>query len=300
MSFQLMIHGGSGTVLNKEEYFESIDFVLRAGKKELKNGCTALDAVDLCVSLLEDTPIYNAGRGSVLSAKRTIEMDAAIMCGIELNVGSVAGIELVKNPIKLAKLVMTHSEHVMLLGAGAVEFGKENSIEMAPADYFLTELREKQLEKALKSNQAFLDHTSPEEIEKKFGTVGAVARDVKGNLAAGTSTGGITNKKYGRVGDTPIIGSGVFADNETCAVSATGYGEQFIRTTLAKTVSEYVRYKNYTAQQAADQAIKYLVAKVSGIGGIVVIDKDGNCGASFSSEEMIYGKADQNHVIVLT
>jgi beta-aspartyl-peptidase (threonine type) len=300
MDFQLMIHGGAGTVENKHEYEESVEEVLREGQQMLAAGSSALDVVERCVVLLENDPIFNAGRGSVLSHTRHIEMDAALMSGIDLEAGSVAGVIEIKNPISLARKVMDESEHVMLIGKGAMDFAHLHSVEKEPLEYFLTEKRIEQWEKAQKHGKSVLDHSSQEEIERKFGTVGAVARDVHGNLAAGTSTGGITNKKYGRVGDTPLIGCGVFADNETCAVSATGYGEQFIRTTLSKTVSEYVKYLGMNAQEASDEAIKYLVTKVRGLGGVIVIDKNGNFGSACSTEAMIHGKANADGITVLT
>lgn len=295
-----MIHGGAGTVPNKEDYKENIEVILKEGQKMLAEGISALDVVESCVMMLENDPLFNAGRGSVLSHTRHIEMDAALMSGIDLQAGSVAGVIEIKNPISLARKVMDESEHVMLIGKGAMDFAHLHGVDKEPLEYFLTQKRIEQWEKAQEQDSVVLDHTSKEELEKKFGTVGAVARDIHGNLAAATSTGGITNKKYGRVGDSPIIGAGVFADNETCAVSATGYGEQFIRTTLSKTVSEYVKYLGMNAQQASDEAIKYLVAKVKGLGGVIVIDKDGNFGSSFSTEDMIHGKADAHEIIVLT
>lgn len=295
-----MIHGGAGTVPNKEDYQENIEVVLKEGQKMLSKGASALDVVERCVVLLENDPIFNAGRGSVLSHTRHIEMDAALMSGIDLQAGSVAGVVEIKNPISLARMVMDVSEHVMLIGKGAMDFAHLHGVEKESLEYFLTKKRIQQWEKAQEQDSVVLDHTSEEELEKKFGTVGAVARDIHGNLAAATSTGGITNKKYGRVGDSPIIGAGVFADNETCAVSATGYGEQFMRTTLSKTVSEYIKYLHMNAQEASDEAIKYLVAKVKGLGGVIVIDTNGNFGASSSTADMIHGKADDNEIVILT
>lgn len=300
MSFQLMIHGGAGTVPNKADYHANIQTILEQGQKMLKEGASAMDVVEHCVILLENDPIFNAGKGSVLSHERRVEMDAAIMSGIDLDAGSVAGVVEIKNPIALARKVIHNSEHVMLIGQGAMDFAKTQGVEQEPLEYFLTEKREQQWEEAQKQDKIVLDHTSSEEMEKKFGTVGALARDIHGNLAAATSTGGITNKKFGRVGDSPIIGAGVFADNETCAVSATGYGEQFIRTTLAKTVSEYVQYKDMSAQEASEEAIKYLVSKVKGLGGVITVDKDGNFGSAFSTQDMIHGKANDDEVVVLT
>jgi beta-aspartyl-peptidase (threonine type) len=300
MTFQLMIHGGAGAVNQKQDYFQSTFKVLTEGRSRLEQGMSALDVVEFCVVMLEDDAAYNAGRGSVLNAKGQIEMDAAIMNGLDLNAGSVAGVQFVRNPVRLARLVMEKSEHVMLVGEGACEFGRLHQIEFESSDYFVTEKRKNQWLDAQQCDKVYIDHIPVDAVERKLGTVGAVARDVHGNLAAATSTGGLVNKKFGRIGDSPIIGAGVFADNETCAVSATGYGEQFIRTTMGKTVSEFVRYKGMTAQQAADEAISYLVKKVQGVGGIIVVDKQGNWGSSFSSSEMIHGRADSQGVVVLT
>ncbi len=295
-----MIHGGAGAVHQKQDYFQSTLRVLTEGRNSLAQGVSALDVVELCVSMLEDDAMYNAGRGSVLNAKGQVEMDAAIMNGIDLNAGSVAGVQLVKNPIRLARLVMEQSEHVMLVGEGACEFGRLHDVNFESSEYFVTEKRKAQWLDAQQCDKIFIDHIPASEVERKLGTVGAVARDLHGNLAAATSTGGLVNKKFGRIGDSPIIGAGVFADNETCAVSATGYGEQFIRTTMGKTVSEFIRYKGLSAQQAADEAIAYLVKKVQGVGGIIVVDNQGNWGSKFSSSEMIHGRADSEGVLVLT
>ncbi len=302
MQFQLLIHGGAGTITDKQQYREPIEKILEIGQKILANCGSALDAVEHCVVALENEPLFNAGKGSVLSHTKTVEMDAAIMNGYNLEAGSVAGVIGVKNPISLARVVMEKSEHVMLISEGAVKFAKEQNIEFAPTDYFLTEKRLKQWEEAQLSDKVVLDHTTDitKKENKKFGTVGAVAIDIKGNLAAATSTGGITNKKYGRVGDSPIIGAGVFADNDSCAVSATGYGEQFIRTTLSKTVAEFIKYKKMNAEEASKSAIKYLVQKVNGLGGLIVIDKNGTWGSAYSTEGMIYGRADKTGVYYLT
>lgn len=301
MSYQLLIHGGAGLVLDKENYAESVARVLSSGRALLADGASGLDVVEHCVRLLEDDPLFNAGRGSVLNHRGAIEMDAAIMNGLDLAAGSVAGVTGVKNPISLARLVMERSEHVMLIGEGAVEFGKLHGVPCEGEDYFITERRRAQWLRALDANITTLDHDDPTPAnEKKMGTVGAVARDAAGNVAAATSTGGITNKQFGRVGDSPIIGAGVFADNETCAVSATGHGEGFIRTTLAKRVAEYIAYRGLPAQGAAAAAIEYLQARVGGLGGVIVVDKDGHWGSAFSSQALIHGRADEAGIFVLT
>ena len=302
MQFQLMIHAGAGTISEKEQYHKPIKKVLNIGQKILSEERSAIDAVEQCVIALENEALFNAGKGSVLTHNKTIEMDAAIMNGIDLEAGSVAGVVGIKNPIKLARIIMKKSEHVMLIGEGALTFAKEHKAEFETEEYFLTEKRLKQWEEAQLNDRIVLDHTTNigKKEDEKFGTVGAVAIDIKGNLAAATSTGGITNKKYGRVGDSPIVGAGVFADNDSCAVSATGYGEQFIRTTLSKTVSEFIKYKNMSAEEASKEAIKYLVRKVNGLGGLITVDKNGMWGASYSTEGMIHGRADKTSIYVLT
>jgi beta-aspartyl-peptidase (threonine type) len=304
--FQLLIHGGAGQILQKEDYTESIATILSAGRSLLADGAPAISVVERCVQLLEDDPLFNAGRGSVLNSKGGIEMDAAIMEGNLLAAGSVAGIWGVKNPVSLARRVMEETEHVMLIGEGAVEFARLIGAPFEEDDYFLTERRIEQWHRAKKANQTALDHDDPtptrpsSHSDRKFGTVGAVARDSSGNLAAATSTGGITNKQFGRVGDSPIIGAGVFADNETCAVSATGHGEGFLRTTIAKRIAEYIAYQGRDAQAAADAAIAHLKARVGGVGGVIVIDRAGHWGSSFSSAAMIHGRADADGIVVMT
>ena len=238
-SFSLIIHGGAGSLEhlqregNKAEILESVRLILEGGRHILENGGTALAAVEYCAAALEDDPLYNAGRGSVLNEYGEVEMDAAIMDGATLDAGSIAGVTTIKNPVKLARQVLERSEHVMLMGQGAQEFAKFCGIRRMPDDYFFVEHRVRQWREAQKLGGMMLDHEDAAP-PKKLGTVGAVARDLNGNLAAATSTGGIVNKRWGRIGDSPIIGAGVFADNETCAVSATGYGEQFQRTVLCK------------------------------------------------------------------
>jgi beta-aspartyl-peptidase (threonine type) len=254
----------------------------------LERGDRALDVVEYCVALLEDDRLYNAGRGSVLSAEGRVEMDAALMNGSDLRAGAVACVRNIKNPIALARRVLEHGEHVLLVGNGALEFAQFCGIEPHPDEYFITAARVKQLAEAQAAGRMILDH---ERIKpsQKLGTVGAVACDRQGNLAAATSTGGLVNKRWGRVGDTPVVGAGVFADNETCAVSATGYGEQFLRTVLAKTISDFVQFRGMDAAAAAKAGVEYLVAKVQGEGGVIVIDRAGRCAAAQSTSGLIHG-----------
>ncbi len=298
-----MIHGGAGLLKGVSEeqqsvYHTSLNTILSAGKKMLQNGTAAFDVVEHCVMLLEDDPIFNAARGSVLNEEGFVEMDAAIMDGSTLKAGSVAGIRNVKYPIHLARLVMEQTEHVMLIGNGAHDFAKTQDIVFEDDAYFITEHRKKQWEEAKKQDHVVLDHDTARPEEKKYGTVGAVARDINGNLAAATSTGGIVNKKFGRVGDSPIIGAGVYADNRTCAVSATGYGEQFIRTVLSKTISDIIYFKQVGAHEAAQDGIKYLIDSVKGLGGVIVIDSKGARGCAFSTGGMIRGWLDDSGNII--
>jgi L-asparaginase / beta-aspartyl-peptidase len=294
MSYSLIIHGGAGALedlkyeASETAFRQSIIAILAQGRDRLKRGDSALDVVEYCASLLEDDRLYNAGCGSVLNAEGKVEMDAALMDGRNLQAGAVACLRNIKNPISLARRVLEHGEHVLLMGDGALEFAKFCQIETYPDDYFITEARIKQLAEAQVAGRMTLDH---ERIKpsQKLGTIGAVARDINGNLAAATSTGGLVNKRWGRVGDTPIVGAGVFADNETCAVSATGYGEQFLRTVLAKTISDFVQFRGMDAAAATQAGIDYLVAKVNGEGGVIAIDFAGRCASAQSTSGLIRG-----------
>jgi beta-aspartyl-peptidase (threonine type) len=289
-----MIHGGAGALedlkheASEATFHASITAILEQGRHRLERGDSALDVVEYCASLLEDDRLYNAGRGSVLNADGKVEMDAALMDGRDLRAGAVACLRSIKNPISLARRVMEHGEHVLLMGEGALEFAKFCEIETYPDDYFITEARIKQLAEVQLVGGMTLDHQRVKPSQK-LGTIGAVARDIHGNLAAATSTGGLVNKRWGRVGDTPIVGAGVFADNDTCAVSATGYGEQFLRTVFAKTISDFVQFRGMDAQAAAQAGIDYLVAKVNGEGGAIVIDAAGRCAAAQSTSGLIRG-----------
>jgi L-asparaginase / beta-aspartyl-peptidase len=293
-SYSLMIHGGAGALedlqheASEAEFTQSITTILERGRDRLQQGDNAIDVVEYCVTQLEDDRLYNAGKGSVLNAEGKVEMDAALMNGRDLSAGAVACVRNIKNPIALARRVLERGEHVLLMGDGAIEFAKLCEIETYPDDYFITEARIKQLAEAQIAGRMTLDH---ERIKPsgKLGTVGAVARDLDANLAAATSTGGLVNKRWGRVGDTPIVGAGVFADNETIAVSATGYGEQFLRTVLAKTISDFVQFRGMDAAGATKAGIEYLVAKVNGEGGVIAIDNAGRCAAAQSTSGLIRG-----------
>lgn len=296
-TFSLMVHGGAGALDNVKDnktalrYLESIRNVLEHGRDILRLGGSALEAVETCGSLLEDDPVFNAGCGSVLNENGKVEMDAAIMHGRDLAAGAVAAVSNVANPIQLARLVMAESEHVMLISEGAMRFAQHCGLKFTPDHYFFTKDRVTQLEKARLQHRIMLDHDDDEENmeDQKYGTIGAVARDLEGNLAAATSTGGIVNKRMGRVGDSPIIGAGVYADNETCAVSATGFGEDFMRTALSKTISDVMEMRGGDARQAVEYGIDYLRRKVQGRGGVIVVDKFGNCASDYTTKKMIQG-----------
>jgi beta-aspartyl-peptidase (threonine type) len=296
-TYSLMIHGGAGALDNVKDrktalrYLESIRQILEHGRRVMDMGGSALQAVEACASLLEDDPVFNAGCGSVLNENGKVEMDAAIMDGRDLSAGAVAAVQNIANPVQLARLVMTESEHVMLIAEGAMRFADQQGIERVTEDYFLTPDRIEQLRQARLQHRIMLDHDDSAEAseDQKYGTIGAVARDPAGNLAAATSTGGVVNKRLGRVGDSPVIGAGVYADNETSAVSATGFGEDFMRTVISKTIADFIYMKGMDAAQATEAGIEYLVRKVNGRGGVIVIDRDGNCSSGFTTKKMIHG-----------
>jgi len=282
--FGLVIHGGAGTILKKNmspekeaAYTEKINEALSAGFKILDSGGTSLDAVNSAINIMEDSPLFNAGKGAVLTEKGEAELDASIMEGKTLMAGAVAGVKHIKNPINLARLVMEKSPHVMMIGDGAEEFAKQNNYELVDNKYFITEERWLQY---LKIKEA---------QDKKHGTVGCVALDKNGNLAAGTSTGGMMMKKFGRVGDAPIIGAGTYANNNTCAVSATGHGEYFIRLGVAKDISTLIEYKNYSLDQASNEVINNKLTMLGGTGGVIAIDKEGHVAMTFNTEGMYRG-----------
>ncbi|KAF2991238.1 isoaspartyl peptidase/L-asparaginase [Methylocystis sp. MJC1] len=285
MSYSLMIHGGAGAIGAPERFAPSLRAIIETGADLLTKGASALDAVTECVRLLEDDPIFNAGRGSVLNADGAVYCDASIMDGRDLSAGAVAGVRHVRNPVLLARLVMERTPHVFLIGEGAERFGREQGAVFEEDSYFLTPDRQAQLARAKARGARTLDHAATD--EGKLGTVGAVARDNAGNVAAATSTGGLVNQMIGRVGDSPVIGAGVFADNESCAVSCTGIGEQFLRTSLARAAAFFVEAQGMTAADAAAAAIAYLVRKVKGSGGLIVVDRNGGCGAAYSTPGML-------------
>ncbi len=295
-SYSLVIHGGAGTILKssmtaqlEKAYKQGLTEALIAGNQILENGGDALDAVEASIVVMEDNPLFNAGKGSVFTHDGNNEMDSSIMSGIDLRAGAAAGMSGVKNPIKLARAIMDKSEHVLLCGSGAVEFARLQNLDMEVSDYFFVKQRYDQLLEIRDTTATQLDHSSAPHGKKKTGTVGAVAIDVRGNLAAGTSTGGMTNKRFGRVGDTPIIGAGTYANNRTCAVSCTGHGEYFIRAVVAYDVSCLMEYKNLSLQEACDEVVNKKLVRMGGEGGLIALDYLGNHAMTFNSEGMYRG-----------
>jgi L-asparaginase / beta-aspartyl-peptidase len=290
--WKLVIHGGAGVIEkanitpNKErEIHAALDKALAAGSQVLSRGGSALDAAEAAVKVLEDDPNFNAGRGSVLTYDGEIEMDASIMDGRTLAAGAVTGATQTKNPISLARAVMEKSEHVFLSREGADAFSKAQGLEQAPPDYFMTPRRRQQLEQFKTSKVSALD------IEYKYGTVGAVALDSQGHVAAATSTGGMTGKRWGRIGDSPIIGAGTYADDRGCAVSGTGWGEYFIRVGVAHEICARMRMNNTDPQQTAD-AVMAEVKALGGDGGVIVVTPKGEMVYSFNTVGMYRGRAD--------
>lgn len=301
----LVIHGGAGTLIKSEmssekeaAYLAALQDSLKVGNSVLDKGGNALEAVATAVMSMEDSPLFNAGRGSVFTADGTHEMDASIMSGIDKTAGAVCGINGVKNPIELARLVMERSEHVMLAGKGAEAFGRDLNLRFEPASYFDEEWRRKQWLSVKGTDQTALDHNI--DPDRKFGTVGAVALDKHGNLAAATSTGGMTNKRYGRVGDSPIIGSGTYANNETCAVSCTGSGEFFIRGVVAYEVSALMEFKGLSLADASEEVIQRRLASIGGDGGLIAVDSKGEIVMEFNTAGMYRGFQRQGEEMTLS
>lgn len=296
----ICIHGGAGTILKEDmtpelekAYLDALQTALNAGYAVLEEGGTAVNAVKAAVVVLEDNVLFNAGRGSVFTKKGVQEMDAAIMRGQDLEAGSVCGVKNVRNPVELAAEVMINSNHVFLSGKGASDFAIKQGIKLEPDEYFFSQFRYDQWKAIRDSDNYALDHTHHhlEELmrDKKFGTVGAVACDVNGNIAAATSTGGMTNKKYGRVGDSPIIGAGTYANNNTCAISCTGHGEPFIKAVAAYNVSCLMEMKEMNLQQAMDETVMHKLKNMDGEGGMIGVDANGNFAMIFNSAGMYRG-----------
>lgn len=290
-NFSIAIHGGAGTIAQNQlsaakeaAYHDTLRRSMDTGYKLLEQGVSALDAVEAAVKVMEDSPLFNAGKGAVFTHDGTHEMDASIMDGSNLEAGAVAGISGIKNPVSLSRLVMEKSEHVLLAGKGAMDFARSQNISFEEDKYFYDDLRYQQLQEAIKHNVTQLDHSPL--TEKKYGTVGAVALDRHGNLAAATSTGGMTNKKYGRIGDSPIIGAGNYANNTTCAVSCTGSGEFFIRRVVAYDVSCLMEYKGLSLEDACQEVVHKRLLGIKGDGGLVAVDRFGNVCLTFNTSGM--------------
>ncbi|MFD0977345.1 isoaspartyl peptidase/L-asparaginase family protein [Salinimicrobium gaetbulicola] len=306
-NFGIVIHGGAGTILKEnmtdsleQAYKAKLEEAIRTGHEILAKGGTALEAVQRTINVMEDSPLFNAGKGAVFTNAGTNELDASIMDGETLNAGAVAGVKTVKNPIDLAYEVMVNSDHVMLGGEGAETFAKEQGIELVDPQYFYTESRYKSLQRIREKEKTELDHDGktafmdPFIKDSKFGTVGCAALDKNGNLAAGTSTGGMTNKRWGRIGDAPIIGAGTYANNATCAVSSTGWGEFFIRGMVAHDISALMEYKGLSLEEAAKLVIQEKIPALGGDGGIIAIDHDGNVAMEFNTAGMYRAKMNKN------
>lgn len=302
----LVIHGGAGTILKKnmteemeQSYREKLNEALAEGYAILKEGGTSLEAVVGTIQVMEASPLFNAGIGAVYTHEGRNELDASIMDGETGNAGAVAGVTTIKSPIRAALEVMQNSPHVMMAGPGAEAFAQERGLEMVPNSYFGTKRRKKALEKALKRELKSANDLLPLQ-DWKYGTVGAIALDKEGNIAAGTSTGGMTNKRYGRIGDSPIIGAGTFAENSTCGVSCTGHGEYFIRNVVAYDIAARMKYKNLTVQESAKEVIQQKLAEIGGDGGVVCLDRNGNVAMEFNTPGMYRGyiQNEKAHVFI--
>jgi beta-aspartyl-peptidase (threonine type) len=306
----LVIHGGAGVIeranmdaATEAAYREAMAGALAEGQRVLEKGGSALDAVEAAIKVMEDDPLFNAGRGAVFTAEGRNELDAAVMDGATMKAGSVAGVTRTRHPISLARAVMEKSPHVMLIGAGADQFAGSVGLEQVDPAFFFTERRWEQLEKALNVQRLPIPtrpinappasksiSRGPQPDDHKFGTVGVVALDQKGDIAAGTSTGGMTAKRWNRVGDAPIIGAGTYADNRSCAVSATGSGEYFIRLTVARTLCALVQYRGMSLQAAADEVVQKQLVDIKGDGGVIALTADGQLAWSFNSPGMYRAK----------
>lgn len=308
--YVLVIHGGAGTILKsnmtakqEDEYKAKLTEALKAGYAEIQKGNSSVDAVAASIMIMEDSPLFNAGKGAVFTAEGTNELDASIMYGKDKSAGAIAGVHTIKNPITAAIAVMQKSEHVMLSGVGAEEFAKEQKLDIVDPSYFWTKNRweglQKLKQKEKTTTKKVSQSTLPEsyEIDQKFGTVGAVALDKSGNIAAGTSTGGMTNKKYGRIGDAPIIGAGTYANSQV-GISATGWGEYFIRATAARTIAAKMEYQNKNIQTATQETIDE-IGKMGGDGGVIALDKNGNIAMPFNTAGMYRGAITEDGEVMI-
>ncbi|EBR8157860.1 beta-aspartyl-peptidase [Salmonella enterica subsp. enterica serovar Morehead] len=297
----LVIHGGAGNTINHlsaqelDERRAILAQSLKAGQEILQNGGSAVDAVTAAVVVMEDSPLFNAGKGAVFTHDGKNEMDACIMDGRSMAVGAVGGVTHIKNPIKAARVIMENTIHALLVGEGAENFVKELGVELVEPDYFFTDFRYQQLQEALAQDKLMLDHDADTGKQPEYmGTVGAVALDMHGDLAAATSTGGVTNKKYGRVGDTALAGAGNYASNKSVACSATGTGDRFIQAVACHDVSAVYEYKGLTVEAAVHEVLDKVYA-LSGHGGIIAVDREGNYVMSMNASGMYRGVAEDNH-----
>jgi L-asparaginase / beta-aspartyl-peptidase len=309
-NYAIVIHGGAGNINTanmlpekKAAYIHSLDSALLAGEKILREGGTSLDAIQAVIMILEDIPLFNAGKGAVFTNEGKNELDASIMDGKTLKAGAVAGITTIKNPITAARAVMDKSPHVMMAGKGAEKFASMNGCTVVKPSYFFTQDRWNDIMKIRKADSLKIlkekggkkaSLMQPENTDSKYGTVGAVAIDMNGNIAAATSTGGMTNKKYGRIGDSPIIGAGTYANNNTCGISCTGWGEYFIRLVMSKSVSDRMELANESLQAAAEEMILRKLPSLGGDGGLIGIDKSGNITMVFNTTGMYRGYIKSN------
>ncbi len=300
-TFSIAIHGGAGTLVKgmmtvelEAAYKSALKLALDSGYHLLEQGKTAIEAVEEAVKLLENSHLFNAGKGSVFTATETHEMDASIMDGKTLNAGGVSLITGIKNPVSLARDVMEKSEHVFLAGDGAMQFAKELNYKLEDASYFYDEFRHNQWLEIKDTDSFQLDHSTKK--DSKFGTVGAVACDQDGNIAAATSTGGMTNKKWGRVGDSPMIGAGNYANNKTCAISCTGSGEFFIRGVVAYDVACLMEHKGMSVKEASEEVINKRILEIGGDGGLIAVDAKGNMAMPFNTEGMYRGQKSSNGI----
>ncbi len=305
-AYAMVIHGGAGTIkrenmtAEKEAAFrKALKGALEVGQGILSKGGSSIDAVEKVINYMEDIPLFNAGKGAVFTNNEENELDASIMNGADLNAGAVGGVKIIKNPISAARAVLEKSDHVLLVGEGAETFAKEQNIQIVPKDYFKTEHRLESLQNAMKKEQTN-GSLWYEEADYKYGTVGCVALDKNGNIVAGTSTGGMTNKRYNRIGDSPIIGAGTYANNATCGVSCTGHGEFFIRYAVAHDVSAMMEYGKVSLEEATEKIINDKLVKAGGSGGLVALDKNGNIAMSFNSSGMYRGYVtpEENYVAI--
>ena len=295
-TFGIVIHGGAGTILRanmtperEAAYREVLAEAIQVGHTILKNGGSSQEAVEKTIHIMEDSPLFNAGKGAVLTSDETIELDASFMHGAQLDAGAISGVKTVRHPISAAIKVMENSQHVMLSGAGADAFAASQGLEIVAPEYFFTERRINSLKRVKEAEAKKESISSTEEVfvkHQRYGTVGSVALDLEGNLAAGTSTGGMTNKKWNRIGDAPIIGAGTYANNATCAISATGWGEYFIRSVVAHDISALMEYKGLSIQEAAHTVIHDKVGGLGGDGGVVGIDSQGNVAMEMNTPGM--------------